>query len=252
MLRRWTVRCTFDSSEPARPDWGSLTHGLLLELLPESMRARLHEDGLRPFSQYILPAGKNSCAWHVAAWEDEVGQALAEALKAGAVLPLKQKGFDLTLEAVTYEALEEAAWAKPFFEQEPPCRKYALRLLTPCTHKSNGRYALFPTSEFILNGLYRRLGSFSSVLSVDDTEAMKALGQHTDIVRYDLHSVPFSLEGTRITGYQGQLTLSLRGSPQISRLGGLILSFARFAGVGVKTSLGMGGCEVTPLPFAVR
>lgn len=249
MLRAWTINCTFDYPEPARPDWGSLTHGMLLERLPDSIKESLHADGLRPFSQYVLASGKNACVWRVAAWDDAVSQSLGEVLNPGAKLLLKQKGIEMKLDQVTCEAREEADWAAPILTEDPPCRKYTLRLLTPCTHKSDGKYALFPTPQFIINGLYRRLGSFSNTISVDDTQAMKALCEHTDIVGYDLRSAIFSLEGARVTGYQGQVTLYLRGSPQIARLGGLILSFARFAGVGIKTSLGMGGCQVFPVPY---
>lgn len=248
MLCQWTIQCEHDAPARAGTLWGSVLHGLLMEQLPRETQAFLHEDALRPFAQYVLPAGENKLVWKVSAWQNTLAQAFSAIFQEGARYHSRQKSADITLRSIEHSAADEAEWAKPFFTSDPPCRRYALRFLSPCTHKREGEYVLFPTPELIVNGLYRRLGAFSEVLSVNDTQAMKELAQAMRIIRYDLHSVPFFLEGARVNAYQGQLTILIRGSAQLARLGGIILSFAQYAGVGVKTSLGMGGCLVTPLP----
>lgn len=248
MLHQWTIHCEHDAKGYAGAQWGSVLHGLLMEQLPEQAQARLHEDALRPFAQYAMPAGEGKLIWKVAAWQEETANLFEPVFRENARYQSRHKAAGLTLARIEHQAVGEAEWANPFFICEEPCRRYVLRFLTPCTHKREGAYVLFPAPDLIVNSLYRRLGSFSEVLSVDDTQAMKSLAQAMKIIRYDLHSVPFFLDGARVSAYQGQLTLLIQGSDQLAKLGGMLLCFAEYAGVGVKTSLGMGGCLVTPLP----
>ena len=60
------------------------------------------------------------------------------------------------------------------------------------------------------------------------------------IVRYDLHTASFSLERQRITGFRGRFALHFGGTDSMRRILALLASFAPFAGIGIKTALGMG------------
>ena len=47
----------------------------------------------------------------------------------------------------------------------------------------------------------------------------------------------------KIIGYKGQPGLALHGTEEDIRMNGVLLSFARYAGLGIKTALGMGACD---------
>lgn len=48
------------------------------------------------------------------------------------------------------------------------------------------------------------------------------------------------LKETKISGFRGTVTLSARLSPPLLELWRILLAFAPYAGIGIKTSLGMG------------
>jgi CRISPR/Cas system endoribonuclease Cas6 (RAMP superfamily) len=76
---------------------------------------------------------------------------------------------------------------------------------------------------------------------------MEQIIKNIHIVRYSLRSSKYHLDGIKVNGYTGRVTLLLQGPDQLARLTGMLLSFAEYAGVGIKTSLGMGGCLVKQL-----
>ena len=46
-------------------------------------------------------------------------------------------------------------------------------------------------------------------------------------------------------GYAGRIELRFFGPDPLKRLAGALFAFANWTGVGIKTTLGMGGCVVT-------
>ena len=79
---------------------------------------------------------------------------------------------------------------------------------------------------------------------VNDSDALEALERGTRITGYNLQSVYFPLKGRMIPAFTGSITLNAKlAAPLLQLLRGL-LSFGSFSGVGIKTTLGMGGYHV--------
>ncbi len=248
MLQKIKLRCSYNGDATASYHWGTLTHGALMEILPAEISEMLHENSLRPFSQYVLPREGNMLDWNIGVWDDEVAEAIIKAVLPLSGIELKHKGVKLEILGSEQSRISEKDFLSGFFTAGDPCRRYVLEFLTPSTHKSAGEYVIFPTPELIIQNLCMRLNTFSQDFSADDPETMAEIASNVKIKSYSLRSARFSLQGTYIPGYLGRITLSLYGPVQLVRLTGMILSFAEYAGVGIKTSLGMGGCRVTPVP----
>ena len=73
-----------------------------------------------------------------------------------------------------------------------------------------------------------------------DEDALEQLCENTQIVRYDLKSVNFSLEGVRIPAFIGKITIKINGTKTMADFANMLLEFGTYAGVGIKTALGMG------------
>jgi CRISPR-associated endoribonuclease Cas6 len=101
----------------------------------------------------------------------------------------------------------------------------------------------------IIQSLHSRFSAFSQEFSLGDQEIMQQLAGHMRIIRYSLHSANFHLKGARITGYKGRINLNIFGPDQVARLIGMLLAFSEYSGVGIKTSLGMGGCRIEQTPI---
>lgn len=252
MLQKIVIQFKYSGEQQANYNWGSLMHGALLEMMPPGVVDALHHSQLRPFSQYVIPDTRNRLSWHIGIWDDEVAKIIVPALLALKVLPIKHKGINMEVMSVqnNIESLQE--YSSRFFTAASTSHRYEIQFLTPCTHKRDGKYVIFPAIDLIINSLTQRYCTFIQDISLDDPEVMGHLVSHLNIVRYSLRTAVYHLDSTRITGYMGMITVHIRGPEQLARLAGLILSFGEYAGLGVKTALGMGGIKVTPkyLPAA--
>lgn len=73
-----------------------------------------------------------------------------------------------------------------------------------------------------------------------DEETLDQLCEKAQIVRYDLKSVNFSLEGVRIPAFIGKITIKMNGTKTMTDFANMLIEFGTYAGVGIKTALGMG------------
>ena len=101
--------------------------------------------------------------------------------------------------------------------------------------------------ELIGNSLRNHLCAISPSIALADDEVMDQVLRFTRISRYELRSSVFQLEGAYVTGYSGRLELHFDGPDALRRLSGVLFGIAEWTGIGVKTSLGMGGCSVKTL-----
>lgn len=243
MLYRIEIPISVSQPVPFSSSWGSLFHAAFLELLPSSVVGQLHQQSLKPWSQYLYKE-KEEIVWVVTALNDDMGVLLETVLLNH--LPqswvLRQKNVQVTLkneakiETKTVQQISEY-----HFCTEQLCRRYLLRFVTPTTFKTEGSHVLFPTTDLLMNSLLQRWDAFSDDLSIGDDSVREHLKTHVQIRNYRLSSASFSVDNAWIKGFQGTLDLYISGPDALVRLAGLLLEYARFSGVGVKTALGMGG-----------
>ena len=80
--------------------------------------------------------------------------------------------------------------------------------------------------------------------SMKDEDTLETLVQSTVVSRYHLRSATFSLEGVRIPAFMGEMTLRVAGTQTMANFANMLAQFAAYAGIGIKTALGMGAVEV--------
>lgn len=245
-MDRFLVQMSCPDHAPA-PSWGSVLHGMLMESLPEPWPAQMHGEGLRPLSQWVEVKSPSRFVWHIGVLEDGLAEAVEAVLSPGAVLSCAHLDTKMTVEAAERQRLSAAEYMKPFFLAEDPCPGLYLTFHTPTTHKSQRQYAVFPSVELIAKNLCSRFCAMAPDFALADPEALEQVIAHTRISRYRLESARYSLEGAWLTGYTGRLELRFQGPDPLRRLAGILFSFAAYSGVGIKTALGMGGCEAAPL-----
>lgn len=215
-----------------------------MEILPEDITGALHGNCMHPYSQYIIPLPDNMLEWHIGLLGGDISDEIAKTVASLTGFELKHKNAVFDVTEITHKKESEHDFCARFFTGDMPGRRYELEFLTPCTHKSAGSYMLFPSPQHILQSLTMRFSAFSEEYSIDDPEAVEHIIRHTHISGYQLRSSRYNLEGIGITGYTGRLVLSISGPGQLARLAGMLLSYSEYAGIGIKTSLGMGGCRV--------
>ena len=129
-----------------------------------------------------------------------------------------------------------------FYEKK--CPKYLeIKFQTPTAFKSDGKYVIYPDLGLIYASLMRKYSAVSEAFDMFDEETLEALVEQSEIVRYRLQTVPFPLEKVQITGLQEVSVFILRGPEQWQDICRMLFKFGEFAGVGIKTGMGMGAMK---------
>lgn len=244
MLQKIIVQCKYAGDQRANYNWGSIFHGFLIKALPAEISEVLHQSQLRPFSQYVLPQPGQQLTWTIGLWDSNIANHIVQAVMPLTQIEFQQKAMKIEVTGTQRICQSEQEYFGKFFISDNPCRRYEMEFLTPCTHKQDGAYTLFPSPELMINSLNNRYNTYMQDVSLDAPEAMEQVARHIRIVRYSLHSAVYYLENTKITGYMGRITLVVSGPEQLARVAGALLSFAEYSGLGIKTALGMGGVRI--------
>ncbi|WBY65103.1 CRISPR system precrRNA processing endoribonuclease RAMP protein Cas6 [Thermocaproicibacter melissae] len=224
------------------PEFAYYLYGAWMDLLQPEQADALHES--RSMNQYLTPCGKNSAILTVNLLNTEAENCLLPLLQKTRNYHLTKYNCTLTAGEPKIQIFGEDDLVKPYYSLPQVQKKVTLHLLTPTTFKTNNRYAVFPTPELILHSAATKWNALGLSVSVDDDEAIRQLMEHTIINGYRLSSAYFGLKDVHIQSFLGNVTLSVYGPEPMTRLFNMLMNGLRFTGLGIKTSLGMGGVTI--------
>lgn len=243
-----------NAPSPLRPSafWSSLLHGILMDKLPDKIRNYLHSDTVRPMSQWLEPTGDSTFKWHLCVYNKEIEAAVGNLLQIGDTWHCRHLQADFYIASINEKNISLQEYMAGIFTAEQVPDHLILHFKTAASHKVHGEYVLFPTVDLIGRSICRHMITMDENCVLGDEHVLQDILSHTRIVRYHLHSASFSIEGTRIYGYCGQIELSVRGPEALRRLAWMLFGFAEYSGVGIKTALGMGACTVETIERTQR
>jgi CRISPR-associated endoribonuclease Cas6 len=225
---------------------GSILHGALMEIVGTDTAAELHEITLRPYSQCVY-FDKEICMpiWRITTLHDEAYERIVQPLRdCDGNIFLKQKNYTVCLDkAVRFSECSYEKLANSVFQPEQAPRGVDVTFLTTTSFKHDGKYVIFPDVVLLFHSLISKWNAFSPRIVLSQEKLEYALAESCSMTKYDLHSLPYSLEGRNLYGFGGSMRLTFRGNDMTKRLMGLLWSFAPFAGMGIKTALGMGALK---------
>lgn len=240
MLTRYEFRMAPDKPCHTRPEWGYHLYAALLERLPQEFGQRVHEDGASPVSQFVW-LQKGELYWNVALLGEEVEALAGPVLERCEQFFLQKDGVTLT---PSLEVREEVTNADElFYRGAAGSRVHGLEVCTAAAFKSRGGYLNLPTSRLILQSLIKKWnGCFLDCPIVDeDGQGMEAMAEGLLFREFRLRDAAYFLKGQPIPGFRGTLVVENRLSGFHHDLADALLVFSGFSGVGIKTTLGMGG-----------
>ena len=214
----------------------SLFHGVLMELLPEEYADELHYSQLHPYTQH-LECREDVWYWVVCALNEQaVKTILKDALWDVKQIVLKKK-------QISYTTVRDMELMKQKGFTECPkleVNGQVLGFVSPTAFKQRGNYVFFPDLHCLFQSLMNKYDAAAGDHIMLDEETLEQLCANAQIVRYDLKSVSFSLEGVRIPSFIGKITIRMNGTKTMAGFANMLIEFGTFSGVGIKTSLGMG------------
>lgn len=249
MLRLVEFKLKFPEGIQVKPEMGSVFHGALMGKIAPEAAERFHEMSLRPYSQAVFWNREESTAcWRIGTLDEYAYEQLIGPLEGCRELFLKQKGYAVQLqqEHLLKEIFPEALSQEIIQRKEAPSG-VRWQCHSVMSFKQKGRYVILPDARLLYQNLLQRWNTFYPEIQLEADNLSEQLADHCRLSRYDLHSQVFSVEGSRIYGCMGMMEYQFFGFDMLKRIQGLLCSFAEFAGVGIKTAMGMGSVDTTLL-----
>ena len=242
MLTQYQLALSPDRPCRPRPEWGYRLYAALLEEVPDSFGSGVHQDGVTPVSQF-LTVRDDSLLWTVALLGGESEDALGPVLERAERFRLQKDGVLLSVQNRRVRKVSDVD--ELLARGAAHSGVHRLRFCTATAFKSRGQYLNMPTARLIVQSLIKKWnGCFPDCpIEDDDGEGMEALAAGLRCSRFRLRDRMYYLKGSAIPGFTGELTLENRLTGFHRRLASALLLFSACAGVGVKTTLGMGGTE---------
>ena len=224
------------AGHPLYGDSAYRLYASLLEHLENETAGWLHECGM--ISQFLEFSRENQrYHWTLNLLNDDTAAVMDPVIEKLTSVTIENQEFPIlerTVEVVSLEDLLDRG-------REMTDRRSVMRFCTPTAFKQNGRYMIFPQERLILQSLLMQWNQVFPMCPLDDEDAFHALLSGIRIVDYQLRTSRFFLKGVRIPGYMGSCVLEAKLALPLQELWNTLLAFANYAGVGIKTGLGMGG-----------
>lgn len=233
---------TLEPAHTCRPcvEWGYRLYAALLEQVGEPFGSIAHRDAVTPLSQF-LTIGKDSVTWTVNLLGAESERSLSLLLEQQRSIWLEKDRVRLDVTDCRADVLRDV---EELFTRAARQEGYhVLRVQTPAAFKSQGEYLNLPTSRLLIQSLIRKWnGCFPDCpIEDEDGQGMEAVAAGLRCRRFQLWDQSYHLKGNTISGFVGELTLENRLTGFHRELADVLLLFSGYAGIGIKTALGMGG-----------
>ena len=251
MLQIWEVLLQLPEGQRLHQSFGSVLHGALMQYAHTDFAEAMHRSAQRPFSQFVYyDKARGSAVWQLAALNKEAAE---EILYASGRLPqnlyLKQKEYMVQLSKP--QSVKQTSYkdmAEQFFTMPQPPRQAEFNFITSASFKAFGGYKIYPDNVYIFRSLLKRWNAFCGGLVLEENNLEEHLAQAVKVTGYNLSLQQYSVGGAPIDAFKGRYRLLFRGTQSQNRIAALLAAYAEYAGIGVKTALGMGGVKISFLP----
>ncbi len=211
----------------------------MLSKVDAAVGEEMHAQGIKPVSQavYRSDAAAPLC-WTVSLLTQEAVQAFGPVLDAAEYAELHRGR--VSLEKKSVETIESPQQLIHRAEALRGQNRYPLRILSPASFKQAGRYVIYPQEQLILQSLIQRWGLSFPEMPLDDPDAFRLLSQGVRIADYSLRTLRHPLKQTRIPSFIGRIVTEVHLPAPMADIWNALYCFAPYAGIGIKTALGMG------------
>lgn len=223
---------------------GSLFHGFLMESISSDYADELHESELHSYSQYI-DKKDDEFYWVVNCTNSKATENIISKLLHKDSVLLKKINAELKIVDKIYEELSYEDLIHSFY-REDASRFITIKVKTPMSFKSNGEYCIFPDIRKIYKSLMNKYDATmkDSDNNLFDIDTLDELTEKTKIIRYNLRTSKFPLEGITVPSFVGSITLKICAAQTLVNFANLLFRFGEFSGIGIKNSVGMGAISL--------
>ena len=244
MIKHYKFKLSHDGAQKINSNVAYPLYSELLKYVSADFADAMHEQNFTPLSQHVELLNDTEIIWHISLFGQEAINEFLPTLESLSDIKLETKEILLHADekidesVITFdEIISEAAKIDDMVWQ-------SIKLVSPTTFKSAGQYVLFPSSDLIIKSLVSKWNYACEQYVLDDEDMLDMLLRGVKISGYRLSSTAFRMKGQNIPSFVGNLKLNARLSPPIMQIYKSLLLFGEYSGIGIKTTLGMGGLEL--------
>ena len=221
---------------------GSLFHGYLMENIDSAYAEYFHYNTTNPFTSCIFKDLKeDKFFWRVTTFNQKAYDMLMSYFSKGIPEKIYLKNKDLEINVKSF-SIQKKSYEDLFLECSERKR---IRLISPTSFKSNGVTHIFPNISTLICGVIEKINQHSDSTELKDKKIIEELLEKVYIKDYNLRTKIFHLEGVKIKGFMGTMDLAIRGEDnRLNNVLNFLILMSEYTGLGIKTSLGMGGIKV--------
>lgn len=249
-ITTFDITVKFENNLPIHQSMGSVFHGIIMQHIDTNYATELHRSQVHPYRQFIfLDERTKSYIWRIITFTktcESQMRLMIQALPESVYVRQKQvylKILYISASTTSHDALCELILG-PNLDEPANIQELQLIFKTSTSFKSQNAYQPFPDLERIFQSLLKRWNTFSNSYTFTAPDLAKQLCQATTLVDYQVKFKPYRVEKTQIPAFIGHYTVRFKKNHSLAPLAMLLLFYSQFTGVGIKTSLGMGGIHV--------
>lgn len=220
-------------------------HAWLMDQLESDEASLMHLNGTKPFTVNVVYKYPQ-VIFEVNLLTEEIAEILSKILLADSLTSFElksatQKIYHIQNKQVEFLKEEELTAA---FYNEKPQRRIKLLFKTPTSFKSQAEYIFYPDVRLLFQSLMRKYNYIFEGNENIDKELLQSICENVRISKYQLRSNYYSIHQARIPSFTGQITLFCTGTETLVSYVNVLLRFAEYAGIGIKTAMGMGAVSL--------
>lgn len=220
-------------------------NGVLMGLLPPAYAEYLHYQSVNPYSLHVFNS-KGNFIWEINLLDKQAAEIIGDIL-------LDESFTEFIIESLNdarciilekkVEKLSEKDLADIFYRSEP-VNRFALNFHSPTSFKQQGAHVFYPDLRLVFQSLMMKYNALMEDDNDINHDFLDEIVSSINITSYDLNSHYFTIHKAKIPAFRGKLFFTVRANNTVTNYIHVLLKFAEYSGVGVKTSLGMGNVSV--------
>ena len=220
----------------------SLFHGYLMENIDSAYAEYFHYNTTNPFTSCIFKDIKeDKYFWRVTTFSQKAYDMLMSYFSKGIPEKIYLKNKDLEINVKSF-SIQKKSYEDLFLEATERKR---IRLISPTSFKSDGITHIFPNISTLISGVIAKINQHSETAELEDKKIVNELLEKVYIKDYNLRTKIFHLESIKIKGFIGTMDLAIKGEDRtLANILNFLILMSEYTGLGIKTSLGMGGVKV--------
>lgn len=218
--------------------------GVLFEHISAQYADFLHIQQRHPYSQYLYRT-QDKVLWCVNALDEESEREIIAPLLRDDFEKFSLKKQDRIIHILNKNVVEtsQQELVRQFYS-ETPQHLFRIEMITATSFKQRGKYVVLPDMRLFFQSLMNKYSAVSPDLELMDENILEMLAEKSEILQYRLRTVKFPMEGVSVPGFIGEFLLKVNGADTMAAYAKMLLKFGEYAGVGVKTAMGMGAFRI--------